>query len=194
MSDQKPAHLIKRIEERKKKKEEAAARRKAKGDKNPNPRARNFAKKPKKAEPTSSPNPRSIVNRRNKPKATAKTTTTATAATKATAPAKATNAAKPKQAAAYAPRSASTRERFNDKFKKHKAKGDATFEFEGKMYNTKTKDEVEAKKAADKKAATPKKKTLRSKLKSVLGKLKIKPASGKRKYDPRKKRFVTVKK
>ena len=62
------------------------------------------------------------------------------------------------------------------------------------MYNTKTKDEVEAKKAADKKAATPKKKTLRNKVKGVLSKLKIKPASGKRKYDPRKKRFVTVKK
>ena len=100
---------------------------------------------------------------------------------------------KAKQAAPYNPRPASTRTRFNDAFKKAKGAGKSEFLFEGGKYNTKTKDEVNAKKAAEKKTPEKKKKSLGSRFKGVLSKLKIKPASGKRKYDPRKKRFVTVK-
>ena len=100
---------------------------------------------------------------------------------------------KPKQAAPYNPRPASTRTRFNDAFKKAKSAGKSEFTFDGGKYNTKTKDEVNAKKAAENKTPEKKKKSLGSRFKGVLSKLKIKPASGKRKYDPRKKRFVTVK-
>jgi hypothetical protein len=56
------------------------------------------------------------------------------------------------------------------------------------VVKAKPKDAVEKK--ADKK---PKKKTLRGKLKGVLGKLKIKPYTGKRRFDRSKKRVVRVK-
>mgnify|MGYP003636651853 CR=1 FL=1 len=116
------------------------------------------------------------------------------AATKPKAAAKPKAATKkPKQAAPYNPRPASTRTRFNAAFKKAKGAGKSEFTFDGGKYNTKTKDEVNAKKAAENKTPEKKKKSLGSKFKGVLSKLKIKPASGKRKYDPRKKRFVTVK-
>ena len=144
-------------------------------------------KKKKKEEPKDSRNPSARRRaRRNgeEPKA-------ATKPKPATKPKASTK--KAKQAAPYNPRPASTRTRFNDAFKKAKGAGKSEFLFEGGKYHTKTKDEVNAKKAAEKKTPEKKKKSLGSRFKGALSKLKIKPASGNFKYDPRKKRMVKVK-